>query len=230
MILFIGIHLGSAVFFSITSLKYSILILIFLFQFLIVYLNQEKPELLKLTIIGITAGFIELIADFFLVSTGSLKYNPTELFIWKSPIYMPIIWNFIIFEIGYITIRLDEKMGRTKNGILTGILAVLFVGGMEVLAFYYGLWWYGKTSLVTINHIPLYIFLGEGLMFSTLIFVVVNRKIRSFSKFTSKINWLESTLFKKVLIWMDKGLIFGFIILLCYLVSYYFLKLFPSLT
>ncbi|KXB06018.1 hypothetical protein AKJ52_02665 [candidate division MSBL1 archaeon SCGC-AAA382C18] len=229
--LLIGIHISSAVFYSLFSLKYDILILILLFQFLIIYLNRgKKPEMLKLAVIGITAGYVELIADFFLVSIGSLKYNPIEMFIWKSPLYMPFIWNFVIFEIGYIAVRLDEKIGRIKSAILTGLLAVLFVGGMEVLASDQNMWWYEKAALATFNQVPMYILLGEGLMFAILIFVVVDKKIITFSRLILNVNHSDNTLYKKLLKSMDKGMIFGLIILLFYIVSYYLLRLFTFLT
>lgn len=173
---------------------------------------EEAPILLDLTIIGITAGFLEIFADFFLISIGSLNYPTVGPFILESPLYMPFAWNFIIVQLGYMSYRLYNEIGEI-GPIITGITAASYVGVLEILAKNGELWWYEKTGLMFVKHSPLYIMLGEAIMFASIIVLIKNKP-------TTK----ENTVKKLIMDNIARGFLFSIIILVSYVTSYYFLN------
>ncbi len=54
-------------------------------------------------IVAIVAGWVELLADWWLVSkTGTLVYYPGGPFILRSPLYMPFAWGIVLIQTAYV--------------------------------------------------------------------------------------------------------------------------------
>lgn len=123
----------------------------------------RSPQLSWLLVFGLTAGVLELWADWVHVaSLHSLVY--TDYFGFKlleSPSYMPIGWWLTCVQFGYIALRLREKW---SNGMVVGMISLL---GMLLPPWYEEFAkparaWYYTTSHLLISNTPLWIILTYG--------------------------------------------------------------------
>jgi hypothetical protein len=114
-------------------------------------------------IFGVAAGYVELIADWYLiVETGTLVYPPKERMIWVSPAYMPFDWAMVLAQLGVIGTWLRKRRGLFWGTILTGLIGGIFIPFYEGLA-KRGDWWsYHDTPMFW--HVPYYIVVAEFLL------------------------------------------------------------------
>jgi hypothetical protein len=159
----------------------------------------------KLLFFGLIAGFVELIADKWLVENiQSLVYPAEEPKIWCSPNYMPFAWAVVLLHVGYLA----QLIGHNKNIFIITLLGAAigfgFIPLFEECA-YYAEWWYYNPCKMFL-HTPWYIMLGEGLICAVL--PVVYSKI-------SEISWTKTFFF---------GILEGLWIFVCYFIMYHILE------
>ncbi len=130
---------------------------------LIAYACARRDGLiLRLITFGLLVGTLELAADAWIVTcTHSLDYSPGGgPMIWRSPIWMPLAWEMVVVQFGYLGIVLAERFPRRGIFLTTliGSAALLFY---EEMAFHAQWWRYHNTPLLPGTHIPLAIMIGE---------------------------------------------------------------------
>lgn len=134
-----------------------------LFAVYVFYAIITKDQFLKrLLIFTITAGFVELIADVFLVNTDTLIYPLDEPMLLKSPAYMPFSWAVVLMQMGYIGHLITDKIGWLKSGICVMLIGALMVPLYEKWAISSGWWYYQNVQ--EFHDVPLYVILAEGLL------------------------------------------------------------------
>ncbi len=126
--------------------------------------RRQDAFLKKLLLFGIAAGFVELIADNWLVNgIQSLQYPAHEPMLWASPAYMPFAWAVILIQVGYIGYLISKKHRLATAALLTFIIGILFIPAFECFAKYASWWQYIPTEKM-LFHTPYYIIMGEGLI------------------------------------------------------------------
>ena len=117
----------------------------------------------RFLLFGLVVGFAELPADAWLVGhTRTLDYSiGGGPMIWRSPIWMPLAWEVVAVQFGYIGLRLWERFGKL------GLLVIALLGAINI-PFYEEMarrihWWqYSPESIRgMISFTPWYIILGE---------------------------------------------------------------------
>jgi hypothetical protein len=114
----------------------------------------------RFLLFGIVVGLVELPADAWLVDhTRTLDYSigggPV---IWRSPLWMPLAWEVVAVQFGYIGLRLWERFGKA------GLLMIALFGAINI-PFYEEMarriqWWqYSGCRMISFT--PWYIILGE---------------------------------------------------------------------
>jgi hypothetical protein len=120
----------------------------------------------RFLLFGVVVGFVELLADAWLVDyTRTLDYSiGGGPMIWRSPLWMPLAWEVVAVQFGYIGLRLWERFGRV------GLLMIALLGAINI-PFYEEMaqrihWWqYGGCHMISFT--PWYIILGEfGIAFA----------------------------------------------------------------
>jgi hypothetical protein len=126
-------------------------------------LVRRDALLSRFLLFGVVVGFTELAADAWLVDyTRTLDYSigggPT---IWRSPLWMPLAWEVVAVQFGYIGLRLWERFG--KVGLLgIGLLGAINIPFYEEMARRIHWWQYSPESVRgMISFTPWYIVLGE---------------------------------------------------------------------
>jgi hypothetical protein len=128
--------------------------------YLIVYRDRV---LLHWILFGLAAGWIELIADWYLIAeTRTLDYPPKEWIIWKSPAYMPFDWAMVLIQLGVVGTWLRNRRGLLWGTVLTGLIGGIFIPFYECLANRADWWSYHDTPMFW--HVPYYIVLAEFLL------------------------------------------------------------------
>lgn len=114
----------------------------------------------RLMLFGLVLGFAELPADAWLVtSTGTLDYSiGGGPMIWHSPIWMPLAWEVIAVQFGYLGTRLIEWK-RGWGLLLAGLLGAINIPFYEEMARSVKWWKYSNCKML--SHTPYYIILGE---------------------------------------------------------------------
>ena len=121
---------------------------------------RRDALLARLLLFGLVVGFAELPADAWLVDyTHTLDYSiGGGPMIWRSPVWMPLAWEVVAVQFGYIGLRLWERFG--KLGLLTiGLLGAINIPFYEEMARRIHWWRYGGCRMISFT--PLYIILGE---------------------------------------------------------------------
>jgi len=136
----------------------------------------RRDELLaRFLVFGLTVGITEFPADAWLVDyTGTVDYSVGGgPMIWRSPLWMPLAWEVVALQFGYIGLRLWERFGRS------GLLLIAPLGAVNI-PFYEEMarkihWWqYIGCRMVSFT--PWYIILGEfGI---ALAFALLARRLR----------------------------------------------------
>jgi hypothetical protein len=139
---------------------------------------RRDALLARLLVFGVVVGFMELAADAWLVNyTRTLDYSiGGGPIIWRSPLWMPLAWEVVAVQFGYIGLRLWERFG--KAGLLfIGLLGALNIPFYEEMARRIHWWQYNGCRLI--SYTPWYIIVGEfGI---AVVFALLARVLRSCS-------------------------------------------------
>jgi hypothetical protein len=128
---------------------------------LIGFVILKRDALLgRFLLFGIVVGFTELAADAWLVDhTGTLNYSiGGGPMIWRSPIWMPLAWEVVAVQFGYIGLRLWERFGKIGL-LLIGLLGAINIPFYEEMARRIHWWQYSNCRMISFT--PWYIILGE---------------------------------------------------------------------
>lgn len=155
----------------------------------------------RLLLFGLTVGFAELAADAWLVDhTRTLDYSiGGGPMLWRSPIWMPLAWEIVGVQFGYVGLWLWRRFDRWGL-IAIGLLGAINIPYYEEMARRINWWEYSKCRML--SNTPYYIILGEfGI--AILLAILAKRVVQG-----SLINT----------VWL--GLAGGAGILICYAVAY----------
>lgn len=122
-------------------------------------LNRDKV-IGRFLLFGLVVGIVELPADAWLVDvTRTLDYSVGGgPMIWRSPVWMPLAWEVVAVQFGYIGLRLWERFGGA------GLAGVALLGAINI-PFYEEMarrihWWqYSGCRMISFT--PWYIIVGE---------------------------------------------------------------------
>jgi hypothetical protein len=155
-----------------------------------------------LMVFGLAVGTTELLADAWLVdATKTLDYSPGGgPMIWRSPAYMPLAWEMVAVQLGYLGMRLFEWR-KGLGLLLTGIIGAINIPFYEEMALKVRWWQYNNCRLIL--HTPCYIILGEFLI--AIVIGVLARQTRHE-------RWSRSLL---------AGVVAGLGIFACYALAYF---------
>ena len=123
-------------------------------------LVRSDALLARFLLFGLLVGFTELPADAWLVDqTRTLDYSiGGDPMIWRSPLWMPLAWEVVALQFGYIGLRLWERFG--KAGLLMiGLLGAINIPFYEEMARRIHWWQYSGCRMISFT--PWYIILGE---------------------------------------------------------------------
>jgi hypothetical protein len=119
--------------------------------------------LARFLLFGVVVGLTELPADAWLVDyTRTLDYSiGGGPMIWRSPLWMPLAWEVVAVQFGYIGLRLWERFGNTGL-LMIGLLGAINIPFYEEMARRIHWWQYSAESVRgMISFTPWYIILGE---------------------------------------------------------------------
>jgi hypothetical protein len=131
--------------------------------------------LARFLLFGVVVGFTELAADAWLVDyTDTLDYSiGGGPMIWRSPLWMPLAWEVVAVQFGYIGLRLWERFG--KAGLLMiGLLGAINIPFYEEMARRIHWWQYSGCRMISFT--PWYIILGE--FFIAVVFALLAGMLR----------------------------------------------------
>jgi hypothetical protein len=117
----------------------------------------------RFIVFGLAVGFAELFADAWLVDfTRTLDYSigggPV---IWRSPLWMPLAWEVVAIQFGYIGLRLLERFG-VAGLLVVGLLGAINIPFYEEMARRIHWWQYSGCRMLSFT--PFYIIGGEFLI------------------------------------------------------------------
>jgi hypothetical protein len=121
---------------------------------------RRDASLARFLLFGVFVGFAELPADAWLVDyTKTLDYSiGGGPMIWRSPVWMPLAWEVVAVQFGYIGLRLWERFGR--GGLfMIGLLGAINIPFYEEMARRIHWWQYAGCRMI--SYTPWYIILGE---------------------------------------------------------------------
>lgn len=178
-----------------------------MFAFMTLYALIAHDSFFKhLLMFGLAAGWVELLADHWLVNgTKTLVYAVDEPMIWSSPAYMPFAWAVVITQIGYLGWLISSREKLWETIILSFFIGTAMIPLYEHWAHKANWWKYIDCRMLADT--PYYIVIGEGIICSML------------PLFYEK---LAQT--NRVFYFVMGGVLFGFWIWLAYYLSYVYLK------
>src|SRR5512132_3233213 len=136
---------------------------------------RRDALLARFLLFGVVVGLTELAADAWLVDyTRALDYSiGGGPMIWRSPLWMPLAWELVAVQFGYVGLRLWERFG--KPGLLIiGLLGALNIPFYEEMARRIHWWQYSGCRMI--SYTPWYIIVGEfGI---ALVFALLARTLR----------------------------------------------------
>jgi uncharacterized protein DUF6989 len=121
---------------------------------------RRDALLARFLLFGVVVGFTELLADAWLVDyTRTLDYSiGGGPMIWRSPLWMPLAWEVVAVQFGYVGLRLWERFG--KMGLLMiGLLGAINIPFYEEMSRRIHWWQYSACRMISFT--PWYIILGE---------------------------------------------------------------------
>lgn len=123
----------------------------------------KSQRLTWLLVFGLTAGLLELWADWLHVSAlKTLVYTDYFGFkLFESPSYMPIGWWLTCVEFGYIALRLSETRSIAFVAGIVSVMGMLIPPWYEEFAKPARAWYY-TTHHLMISNTPLWIILTYG--------------------------------------------------------------------
>lgn len=124
-----------------------------------------RPLLLRLFVLGLVAGMLELFTD----ASGehvaqSLHYPIGEPMLWDSPLYMPLSWAIVLTQLGYLGWRLRGLVPPLRLWLavaLAGLAGAATVPFYEEMAYHAG-WWRYTPVMLHVGHTPIYVLFFEG--------------------------------------------------------------------
>src|SRR5438034_1168221 len=121
---------------------------------------RRDALLARFLLFGVVVGLTELAADAWLVDyTRTLDYSiGGGPMIWRSPLWMPLAWEVVAVQFGYIGLRLWERFGKTGL-LMTGLLGAINIPFYEEMARRIHWWQYSGCRMI--SHTPWYIMVGE---------------------------------------------------------------------
>jgi hypothetical protein len=121
---------------------------------------RRDALLSRFLLFGVAVGFTELAADAWLVDyTRTLDYSiGGGPMIWRSPLWMPLAWEVVAVQFGYIGLRLWERFD-TVGLLVIGLLGAINIPFYEEMA--RRIHWWQYSGCRTISFTPWYIILGE---------------------------------------------------------------------
>jgi hypothetical protein len=126
-------------------------------------LAKRDALLARFLLFGLVVGFTELAADAWLIDyTHTLDYSiGGGPMIWRSPVWMPLAWEVVAVQFGYIGLRLWERLGELGL-FLIGLLGSINIPFYEEMARRIHWWQYSPESVRgMISLTPWYIIVGE---------------------------------------------------------------------
>jgi hypothetical protein len=121
---------------------------------------RRDALLARFLFFGIVVGFTVLAADAWLVDyTRTLDYSiGGGPIIWRSPLWMPLAWEVVAVQFGYIGLRLWERFGQIGL-LMIGLLGAINIPFYEQMARRIHWWQYSGCRMISFT--PWYIILGE---------------------------------------------------------------------
>ena len=121
---------------------------------------RRDALLARFLLFGVVVGLTELAADAWLVDyTRTLDYSiGGGPMIWRSPLWMPLAWEVVAVQFGYIGLRLLERFGKTGL-LIIGLLGAINIPFYEEMARRIHWWQYSGCRMISFT--PWYIILGE---------------------------------------------------------------------
>jgi hypothetical protein len=165
-------------------------------------LVRQDALLGRFLLFGLLVGFTELSADAWLVDyTRTLDYSiGGGPMIWRSPLWMPLAWEVVAVQFGYIGLRLWERLGEVGL-LMIGLLGAINIPFYEEMARRIHWWQYKGCRMISFT--PWYIILAEfGI---ALAFALLARTLRRGS-------WRQAAL---------AGIAGGFSIFVCYALAFW---------
>jgi hypothetical protein len=131
--------------------------------------------LARFMIFGLVAGFTELAADAWLVDfTRTLDYSVGGgPMLWRSPLWMPLAWEVVAVQFGYLGLRLQEHFGAFGLAII-GFLGAVNIPYYEEMARRIHWWKYSGCRMI--SGTPYYIIVGEFLI--AMLFALLAKRLR----------------------------------------------------
>ena len=122
--------------------------------------GRRDAFLARFLLFGVVVGFTELAADAWLVDyTRTLDYTiGGGPMIWRSPLWMPLAWEVVAVQFGYIGLRLWERFGKSGL-VMIGLLGAINIPFYEEMARRIHWWQYSGCRMISFT--PWYIILGE---------------------------------------------------------------------
>lgn len=137
----------------------------------VMLLRRRSSWLVNVTVLGVVAGFVELIADAWLVhGTQTLVYPQSGPFLFASPAYMPLAWFGMLSACVAFGITLRKRFSLVFSSIAAALAFGVYVPTYEALAAYAG-WWHYRHVEWSLGPVPGYIVLGEVLMAVPIVFL-----------------------------------------------------------
>jgi hypothetical protein len=123
-------------------------------------LVRRDALLWRFLLFGVFVGFAELPADAWLVDyTRTLDYSiGGGPMIWRSPLWMPLAWEVVAVQFGYIGLRLWERFGKVGL-VMIGLLGAINIPFYEEMARRIHWWQYSGCRMI--SYTPWYIILAE---------------------------------------------------------------------
>jgi len=136
---------------------------------------RRDALLARFLLFGVVVGLTELAADAWLVDyTRTLDYSiGGGPMVWRSPFWMPLAWEVVAVQFGYIGLRLWKRFGKTGL-LMIGLLGAINIPFYEEMA--RRIHWWQYSGCRTISYTPWYIIVGEfGI---ALVFALLARTLR----------------------------------------------------
>lgn len=124
--------------------------------------RYRDAQVAQWLLLGLTAGWVELWTDAWLVRTGTLAYPPNEPMVAASPLYMPFAWAMVLTQIGIIGGWLRRRYPLLLATLLTALLSGINIPIYEHLAKDANWWFYQHTPMVF--QAPYYVICAEFLL------------------------------------------------------------------
>lgn len=121
---------------------------------------KRDALLARFMVFGLAVGIVELAADAWLVDhTHTLDYSVGGgPMLWRSPLWMPLAWQVVSVQFGYVGLRLYERFGMSGL-LLNGLLGAINIPCYEEMARL--IHWWKYTGCRMISGTPYYIIVGE---------------------------------------------------------------------